>query len=312
MVVKVLVRRCPQMPEDGVQVLPPLLTDLLCPVDVPRFDHHRQLVGLLEEKQPQAIIAATARDPGLAGGVYPFPLIEDGDFDIPSVYMKDVDGVRLAAFAGQEVKLVSVAHRMPAQGYNITARRGNDPHQRIVIFGHIDAKEDTAGALDNGTGVVVLLLLGELLKDYAGDLTIELVALNGEDYYAAPGEILWIESNAERFPAITLGINIDAAGYKQGKTAFSLYGCPPEIDQSIRKVFAARPGITEGEAWYQSDHSLFIQNGAPALAITSEHFMELSTYVTHTPKDSPELVDYDKVVEIALALRDLALELARP
>ena len=50
-----------------------------------------------------AIIAATGRDPGLAGGVYPFPLIEDGDFDIPSVYMKDVEGDRLADYAGQEV-----------------------------------------------------------------------------------------------------------------------------------------------------------------------------------------------------------------
>ena len=33
--------------------------------------------------------------------------------------------------------------------------------------------------------------------------------------------------------------------------------------------------------------------------------MELSTYITHTPEDRPELMDADKVVEIALALEDL-------
>ncbi|MEZ4997668.1 MAG: hypothetical protein R2758_09480 [Bacteroidales bacterium] len=32
------------------------------------------------------MIGATGRSSALAGGVYPFPLIEDGDFDIPSVY----------------------------------------------------------------------------------------------------------------------------------------------------------------------------------------------------------------------------------
>ena len=290
-----------------------LVKEQLMPKGFPFYnpDHHRRLVGLLEEKQPLAIVAATGRDPGLAGGVYPFPLIEDGDFDIPSVYMKDVVGDRLAEYGGQVVSLTSEALRTPAKGYNITARKGSDPNRRIVIFGHIDAKEDTPGALDNGTGVAVLLLLGELLADYAGDPAIELVALNGEDYYAASGEILWIENNAGRFSEIVLGINIDAAGYCEVETAFSLYACPPQIDQAIRAAFAARPGVMEGEAWYQSDHSMFIQNQVPALAITSERFMELSTYVTHTPKDSPELVDYDKVVDIALALRDLVLDLSQ-
>jgi hypothetical protein len=37
--------------------------------------------------------------------------------------------------------------------------------------------------------------------------------------------------------------------------------------------------------------------------------MELSTYVTHTARDHPALVDYDKLVNVALALRDLLLDL---
>lgn len=36
----------------------------------------------------------------MMGALYPFPLFEDGDFDIPSVYMTDVEGERLAAYAG--------------------------------------------------------------------------------------------------------------------------------------------------------------------------------------------------------------------
>jgi aminopeptidase YwaD len=50
-------------------------------------EHHQQLVALLEHKAPSAIISATGRNPEAVGALYPFPLIEDGDFDIPSEHM---------------------------------------------------------------------------------------------------------------------------------------------------------------------------------------------------------------------------------
>ena len=55
-------------------------------------DSHQYIIHLLEERQPAAIISATSRNPELAGGSYPFSLIEDGDFNIPSVYMTDAEG----------------------------------------------------------------------------------------------------------------------------------------------------------------------------------------------------------------------------
>jgi aminopeptidase YwaD len=285
----------------------------LMPKNFPFYnpDHHRQIVNLLETKAPKAIVAATSRDPGLAGGVYPFPLIEDGDFDIPSVYMTEEEGDRLARQAGREIALDMEANRVPAKGCNVIARKGTGIGRRVVVCAHIDAKEDTPGAIDNATGVVVLLLLAELLEEYSAGLGIEIVALNGEDYYAASGEILFVTSNAGRFPEIVLGINLDGAGYKQGSTAYSLYGCPPEIAQPVRETFSAREGFVEGEPWYQSDHMLFVQNQRPALAITSDQFTELWTHVAHTPKDRPEIVDYTKLAAIALALRGLLLDLHR-
>ena len=70
-----------------------------------------------------------------------------------------------------------------------------------------------------------------------------------------------------------------------------------------------RGGFIEGEQWYQSDHSLFIMNQRPALAITSEKFMHLSTYITHTTRDAPALVDTSRLVAIAQGLRNLLVEL---
>lgn len=274
-------------------------------------EEHQRIISLLEAKQPRAIIAATSRDPGMAGGMYPFPLIEDGDFDIPSVYMKDVDGRRLAGHTGEQVYLESRATRIPAKGCNVVARKGLDPDRKVVLFAHIDAKIGTPGAIDNASGIVTLLLLAELLADYAGELSIEIVALNGEDYYSAPGEMLFLNRNAGKFEHILLGVNLDGAGYRRGKTAYSLYDPPVEIAEVIHAVFAGYASMVEGEQWYQSDHSLFVMNNRPALAITSDAFMELSTQITHTPEDRPEIVDVEKLVDIAFALKEVLLRLDR-
>jgi len=47
---------------------------------------------------------------------------------------------------------------------------------------------------------------------------------------------------------------------------------------------------------------IFVQHGKAAMAITAERFPELMATATHTPRDTPEIVDCDKLVEIAGAL----------
>jgi aminopeptidase YwaD len=289
-----------------------LAQEQLMPKNFPFYnpEHHQHIISLLEAKQPLAIVAATSRNPETAGGLYPFPLIEDGDFDIPSVFMTEEEGAGLVKYGGNAVRLTINARRIPATGCNVIARKGRAGGLRLVVCAHIDAKIDTPGAIDNAAGVIVLLLLAELLQDYADVPMVEIVVFNGEDYYAASGEIQYLQLNEGRLADIILAVNIDAAGYKKGRTAYSLYGCPPELAESFEAAFAARPGMMAGEPWYQSDHSVFIQNGVPAAAITSEQFMELTTYITHTPQDSLEIVDPARLVEIAIALQELIQSLS--
>jgi aminopeptidase YwaD len=272
-------------------------------------DEHQRIIRALESKQPLAIIAATSRNPELAGALYPFPWIEDGDFDIPSVYMTDQEGTWLAAYVGREVALDIHAQRIPATGCNAIARKGTDATSRLVVCAHIDAKDGTPGALDNATGIAVLLLLAELLTAYSGDVGVELVALNGEDHYANPGEQQYLQMNAGKFDEIVLGINLDGVGYRHGKTAYSLYECPPALAGVIQHVFSAQPTMIEGERWYQGDHGLFLMQERPALALTSDRAIELLTTIVHTSRDRPELVDRTKLVTTACALHDLVLQL---
>jgi len=265
---------------------------------------HQKIIALLEQMRPAAIISATSRNAALAGGTYPFPLIEDGDFDIPSVYMTEEEGKKILSCTGMPVMLQSRSTRIPAKAYNVVARKGKNKDERIVLTAHIDAKKGSPGAIDNATGVVTLLILAELLKNYDGDRYLEMVAFNGEDYYAAPGQMDYIKKNQGRFDNIFLNINIDGAGYKEGKSAFSFFDIPEAIKTKSNEMLARFDGITEGMLWPQGDHSIFIQYGCPAIAISSQWFLEHidSQDITHTPKDNLEIVDCCKVVEIAEAL----------
>ncbi len=270
-------------------------------------ESHQRIISLLEGSGARAIICATGRNAALAGGVYPFHLIEDGDFDIPSVYMTEEEGEKLAGFIGKEVILNSKSERIPGKGYNVTGRKGKQGNGRIVISAHIDSKKGTPGAIDNATGVVVLLLLAALLKNYAGQRQIEIIAFNGEDYYSVPGQMAWIMANQDKFDNILFNINIDGAGFKEGQSAISFYDLPDSIRNIAIRVIEKYPGITKGKPWPQGDHSIFLHYGRPAIAVSSEWFTENidNQDITHTPKDNIGIVDCNKLVELAAALSDL-------
>jgi aminopeptidase YwaD len=267
-------------------------------------EEHQHIYRLLEEKRPDAVITATTKNPDAAGAIYPFPMIEDGDFDIPSAYMTEKEGKKLLVFSGKKVSLKMDAERIPSKSENIVASKGGRNEKKIVLCAHIDTKEGTPGALDNASGVSVLLLLAELLADYDGGLGVEIVALNGEEYYNAPGQVEYLSRYNGDFQSILLAVNLDDIGYYKDRTAYSFYGIPDGISQAIRKVYNGKKGFFEGPQWYQSDHGIFIANGIPAMAITEENFAELLTEITHTEKDTPEIVDPLKLIGNAEALAD--------
>lgn len=278
----------------------------LMPKNFPFYnpEEHQRIFALLELKQPRAVLTASGRNPGMAGALYPFPMIEDGDFDLPSAYMTEEEGARFASHAGEMAALVIEAKRRPSSGFNLVARKG-PAARRLVFSAHIDAKEGTPGALDNAASVVVLLLLAELLQEYAGETGVELVPFNGEDHYSAAGEIAYLQANQGRLDQVALNINMDGLGARNQNTLYSFYECPDGVKSNIHNIFSQQAGFAEGPPWFQGDHMIFAMSGVPALALTSENFMQILTEIAHTPKDSPDLVDCEKLVAIAMALRNL-------
>ncbi len=284
----------------------------LLPKNFPFFNlsEHKEIIDLLESGIAKAVICATSYNPEMAGGVYPFPLIEDGDFVLPSVYTTERVGERLAAHQGKDVLLEVEATRQSAKGYNVVARKGKGSIPKVVFCAHLDSKQGTPGAIDNAAGLVALILFAELLKDYQSSLAVEIVAINGEDYYSNPGEALYMKELQNSSESIILGVNIDGAGYIKGDTAVSDYDCSAVVKELISCLINKTPGVIQGEPWYQGDHALFIQNRIPAMGITSERMKDVLA-VSHTPKDTPDLVDCNKLVTVAVFLYNLMQELEK-
>lgn len=264
--------------------------------------HHQRILALLENKKPAAIISATEQRPEQVGALYPYPLIVDGDFDIPGVYCNAMVGELIAGRQGERFHLKIDGHRLSSSATNIIAHLNRPASRKIVITAHIDAYEDSPGASDNASGTVVLLLLAEMLSNYPGHNCIEIAAFNGEDHYSAGGQMDYIHRYGNQFSNILLAVNIDDVGYKAGKTSYSFYGCSSELKGGIEGILRGFSGLVEGEQWFNGDHMIFVQNAVPSLALTSEKMPELMMTVTHTPLDRPELIDNQKLVEVAQAL----------
>jgi aminopeptidase YwaD len=255
-------------------------------------DAHKRILAALDRAWPAAVIAATDRTP-MAAALCPFPLFEDGDLGHPSAYLHAKDGARLLPHAGEYIRLHidSLARNVPAE--QLVARKpGTAPDgRRVVVSAHIDSRYGTPGALDNAGGVCVLLALADLLGEAAPAVNVELVPFNGEDDFAAPGEMAYLGRPDADLDGIALVINVDAVGRTGDDTAISFYGCPDEIREAALAAAATLPRIVEGAEWPMSDHMIFTMRGTPAMAVTSTGLTEIAATVAHTTDDVPALVD---------------------
>jgi aminopeptidase YwaD len=272
-------------------------------------EHHQKIIALVESQKPAGIITATARSPDQVGALYPFPLIVDGDFDIPSVYCRDTEGDNLVVMQGNSFRLKIDASRLPSNATNIIASLNEGAAGKVVITAHIDAYEDSPGASDNASGIVVLLLLAEMLSDYRGENCIEIAALNGEDHYSAGGQMDYLKRYGAEFSSILLALNIDDVGYKKGRSSYSFYECSPQLEKQAEDVFRGFDDLARGEQWFSGDHMIFVQSGVPSMAFTSECMPELMRTVTHTSLDTPDIIDSNKLVGLAVSLNALVRSL---
>lgn len=282
-----------------------LAAEPLTPRNYPFYtrDDHIQILDALEAAHPCAVLGVTGPHHVMSGAVDPFPLIEDGTFPFATANIRQRDAGPLLEWDGRTAHIEISSTRRAGTSRNVVATSGHRDG-RVLVIAHLDSKPGTPGAVDNASGVAVLLLLAELLFDDDRDLPVgvELLAVNGEDHYAAPGELAWLAAHGDALDQIALVINIDGAGYRYGTPSYSTYNLDPDLAHHIDTVFSNHPTLAHGPAWYQSDHAIFAMNGRSALAVTSEPIAQIIEALFHSRADTVDEVDSDQLVEIAATL----------
>lgn len=225
------------------------------------------------------------------------------------------------------------AHGAEVWNIETTIEPATAPASSLVIGAHYDSAGDAPGANDNATGVAALLEIVRQLK--AGPplrQRIRLVFfvneeppwfqtdLMGSRQYAA-----LLQERKEQVSGMisleTLGAFSDAPGSQKYPEPFNLllptvgnfiaFVAMPGSRTFMHEVIGAfrqhakfptiggvAPSLVRGVDW--SDHASFASLGIPALMITDTAVFRYRHY--HTPQDTPDKVDYDKLARITLGL----------
>jgi aminopeptidase YwaD len=279
----------------------------LFPRNYPFFtvEEHQRIVELLEQKGPQAVITVSH----IAGN--PAPIIEDGDFTLPSVTVPAGVGPLLLAVDGPiSLRVRSVAQ--PGRSANVIGRRPAPDRAKIVLCAHFDTKPGTPGALDNAAGVAAVLALAERLAGESLGTNLEIVAFNGEDHYAAPGEVAYINGCGSEFGRISLVVNVDGVGLKGEAATVAFFNCPEGWAEKTRAEMAARPRLEESDPWPEGDHSIFAMRGVPCIALTSDGIHALIDGIIHTSNDTLDLVEPAQIAAVVDFLAALLTRIGPP
>ncbi len=227
-----------------------------------------------------------------------------------------------------------------SRNISVEIRGTTAPEQVIIVGAHYDTEENTPGADDNASGVAAVLELARRLKDATPDRTIRLILFANEEalHFGTPamGSFLHARDAKARGEDVRAMISVEMIGYFDDTPGSQQYPKPLSLlypdtgdfiavvgnlssttltrraarvmrDANTVPVYgAALPASVPGIAW--SDHSSFWRHDYPAIMLTDTSFFRNPHY--HTPRDTPDTLDYDRMARVLDAVEALVRDLA--
>jgi peptidase M28-like protein len=247
------------------------------------------------------------------------------------------------AEAGARVSEQVYAVERAGRYRNVIGSFGPEAGARIVVGAHYDAFGGLPGADDNASGVAGLIELAHMLGPRRElPVRVDLVAFTLEEppHYATPAMGSHVHAVALRKEGASVRamIALEMIGYftdAPGSQAFPnplltlLYPSTGNFIAVIgrlgeaglvRTVKTAMQNATDldvrsmnGPRWIPgldfSDHRSYWAQGYPAVMITDTAFYRNARY--HTPRDTPDSLDYRRMAEVVSAVHRAVLTLAR-
>ncbi len=225
---------------------------------------------------------------------------------------------------------------------NIVAEiSGASISEEIVIVGaHYDSAFGTPGANDNASGVAALLDIARFLAKEKPSRTVRFVFFANEEppffHTSTMGSRIYAARSRERGERIVAMLSLETIGYYSDELNSQHYPFPfgllyPDTgnfigfvgNTSSRRLLRqaigsfrsqtafpsegiAAPGWIPGIDW--SDQWSFWEEGYPAIMITDTAPFRFEYY--HTPEDTPDKIDFDKLSRIVSGLLRVVVEIA--
>lgn len=256
-------------------------------------NEHKQIIDLLEKSKPKAIIANTGKHPMC--GLNPFYVFEDANFSIPSAYTNKLTEDKTSIENEITVCINSKVLDEKGRQLVIMKKVKNDSNGKIIVCAHMDSKYGTLGALDNASGVAIMLEMMKSLRDYNGIYDIHFIPFNGEEYFEVKGELEYLNYMKEDLDSIKLVINIDSPCHKNSQTAISTYNFTNELSKKLNNEITKSKNIVRGKEWYSGDHTMFAFKKIPCIAVTSSDLFESALDITHTEMDTIDQIDFNLI-----------------
>jgi hypothetical protein len=198
--------------------------------------------------------------------------------------------------------------------------KGKDEKVGIILSAHYDAvKNDDSlfypGANDNASGTAAVLQLSKVFSNikkagYIPEKSIAFVMFSGEEE-GIVGSTYFLRHIPFETDSTTLDINMDCVGildsrFKNGGLSIS---APEDIINQYRNIFCEinsrekEPLNIDFNQYYQySDNASFTYKGFQAMHISTG-----GGEVSHSPKDKPELLNYDNFVNVTRLIFDFVI-----
>jgi hypothetical protein len=217
-----------------------------------------------------------------------------------------------------------------------------EPGEIVLIGAHYDAVRGCPAADDNGSGVAATLALARAFAGHPQPRTIRFVLFVNEEppyfWTRDMGSLVYAKEAKARGDRITAMLSLETLGYYSDEPGSQTYPPPfgllyPSVGNFVAFVgnyhsrdlvrrcvgtFRDRAAFPcEGGAIFSlvprvgsSDHWSFWQEGYSAVMVTDTAPHRYPYY--HKPEDTPDKLDYEKLVRVVNGLRAVAANLAEP
>lgn len=280
----------------------------------------------------------------LAEACFPREVLHPANLDKAAAYIKAQLKASGAAVSEQAFAFEEFNQKNKKVGRgpfrNVIAVFGPETPERIVVGAHYDAFGEFPGADDNASGTAGLLELARLLGKEPPAMKVELVAYSTEEppYFATEhmGSAHHAAALKEKIAAVRAMISLEMIGYFSDEAGSQKYPIPLlrlyypgkgnfitvvgrlQDGALIRKVKKSMQGASPLAVYSisgpraipgidYSDQLNYWDRGYPAVMINDTAFYRNLNY--HTPRDTPEKLDYKRMAEVVegvfAAVRDL-------